>query len=79
MRARALALAATHTWERAAQPLLAFCRDPWVAADAEMPGLYHPRVSGRNTLLRAVDVWRTGGLTLAAKKVARRLERLRER
>jgi hypothetical protein len=80
MRTRARALAATHTWERAAEPLLAFCRDPWVAPDTGMPGLFHPRVPGRNTLRRAVDVWRTGGLTLATKKVLKRLERrLRER
>jgi hypothetical protein len=44
-----------------------------------MPGLVQPRVGSRNTLLRAVDVWRTGGLTMAAKKVVKRLERLRER
>jgi glycosyltransferase involved in cell wall biosynthesis len=80
MRTRARALAATHTWERAAEPLLAFCRDPWVAPDSGMPGLFHPRVPGRNTLRRAVEVWRTGGLTLATKKVLKRLERrLRER
>jgi len=79
MRAQARALAATHTWERAAEPLLAFCRDPWVAPDSEMPGLFHPRVGGRTSLRRAVDVWRTGGLTLLAKKVLKRMERLRER
>jgi glycosyltransferase involved in cell wall biosynthesis len=79
MRVRSRALAAAHTWERAAEPLLAYCRDPWVAPDSGMPGLVHPRVGGRNSLRRAVDVWRTGGLTLAARKVLRRMERLRER
>ena len=79
MRARSRALADVHTWERAAEPLLAYCRDPWVAPDSEMPGLVHPRVGGRNSLRRAVDVTRTGGLALAAKKALRRMERLRER
>src|SRR5207244_11221965 len=68
MRERARRLAAEHTWERVAAPLLAYCRSPYRTRPTDAADLDAPGLTDR---LRAA--WWRSPVRRAAGKLRRRL------
>jgi glycosyltransferase involved in cell wall biosynthesis len=68
MRERSRALTAEHTWERVAEPLLAFCRSPYRTAPAGNLRLDNPGMAQR---LRGI--WWRSPIRRAAGRLRRRL------
>ncbi len=58
MRERARQLAAAHTWQRAAQPLLAYCRAPYGTVAGRAPGAPRPLTPRLKAALRGTPVER---------------------
>jgi glycosyltransferase involved in cell wall biosynthesis len=71
MRERARVLAADHTWQRAAMPLLEYCRAP----HAGLVG--RPAEGARSRWAELRDAWRRSRVRQTAGRIRRRLERQR--
>jgi glycosyltransferase involved in cell wall biosynthesis len=69
IRRRVQLLAANYRWQVVATPLLAYCREPWQAADADRRELLHPRLGNRRLMWRRlVQVLRRRGLRATADR-----------
>jgi glycosyltransferase involved in cell wall biosynthesis len=71
MRERARVLAVGHTWQRAAAPLLEYCRAPHASAGGR------PAEGARSRWVQLRDAWRRSRVRQTAGRIRRRLERQR--